>query len=259
MSKGTFLVTGASDGIGAVYADRLAGRGYDLVLVARRGDRLAGLAKRLKAETGVAIETVVADLANAGDLASVETRLRADETIIGLVNNAGIAGEGAIVSADPQLLTAMVGLNVLAVTRLAAAIAPRLATRGEGTIINLSSVTALMPTEFTAVYPATKAFVLAFSEALRAELGPKGVRVQAVLPGITRTAIWDVEQIAGIPAEMVMDVNDMVDAALAGLDLDEPITIPSLPQYRALEAFLDARAALGPDLSRSQPAARYLA
>ncbi|TCM42907.1 SDR family NAD(P)-dependent oxidoreductase [Novosphingobium sp. ST904] len=203
MSKNTYLVTGASDGIGALYADRLARRGHDLILVARRKDRLADLAARLEAETGVAVEVIAADLAVAEDLLHVEQRLRADDAIVGLVNNAGIANEGSIVEADPDYLSGMINLNIRAVTRLSAAIAPRLAAAGEGTIVNITSVTALMPDAFTAVYPATKAYVLAFSEALAAELGPKGVRVQAVLPGITRTAIWTDEKMATLPAHMV--------------------------------------------------------
>jgi len=257
MSKETILVTGASDGIGAVYADRLAKRGHDLVLVARRADRLADLAARLRRETGAAIDVVAADLADPQDLARVEARLRDDDAITGLVNNAGVAGEGPFVDADPAQIGAMIALNVTAVARLAGAIAPRLAARGAGTIVNVGSVTALMPDAFTAVYPATKAFVLAFTEAIAKELGPHGVRVQAVLPGVTRTAIWEAGRLAALPEEMVMDVEDMVDAALAGLDLGETITIPSLPDVEDLAAFLAARARLAPNLSRQTPAARY--
>ncbi|PTQ12097.1 SDR family oxidoreductase [Sphingomonas oleivorans] len=259
MTKGSILVTGASNGIGAVYADRLARRGHDLILVARSGDRLQALADRLRSETGVAVEVISADLAQAADLAKVEARLREDRAITGLVNNAGIAGEGAIVDADPAYLTGMIDLNILAVTRLAAAIAPRLAAQGQGMIVNITSVTALMPDGFTPVYPATKAFVLAFTEALQAELGPRGVTVQAVLPGITRTAIWEEARLAQIPAEMIMEVDEMVDAALAGLDLGEKITIPSLPDNADLDAYLAARAALRPNLSRSKAALRYAA
>lgn len=259
MSLKTFLVTGASDGIGAVYAERLARRGHGLVLVARRTDKLRALAARLTSETGVAIDTVTADLADPVGLQTVESRLATDSTINGLVNNAGIAGEGTIVGADPRLLTSMIALNVLAMTRLTAALAPRLATKGEGTIINISSVTALMPDAFTAVYPATKAYVLAFTEAIHAELSPKGVRVQVVLPGITRTAIWPDDTWAKLPPEMVMSVEDMVDAALAGLDLGEVVTVPSLPDQSAFDHFVSARQALRPGLSLRQPADRYRA
>lgn len=258
MTKPTFLITGASDGIGAVYADRLAKRGHNLILVARRADKLADLAARLRNDTGVSVETIAADLAKPDDLARIEARLKDDDAITGLVNNAGIAGETTLVEADPAYLTGMIDLNILAVTRLAAAVAPRFAAKGSGAIINITSVTALMPDGFTAVYPASKAYVLAFTEALQVELGSKGVHIQAVLPGITRTPIWDEAQLANIPAEMVMDVNDMVDAALAGFDQREVITIPALPDNADLDAYLAARAALRPNLSRSQPAARYL-
>ncbi len=257
MTQDTYLITGASDGIGAVYADRLAKRGVNLILVARRADKLETLAARLRAETGVAVDIIAADLADVADLARIENRLRSDTAITGLVNNAGIAGETAFVEADPAHLTALVNLNILAVTRLSAAIAPRLATAGSGAIINITSVTALLPDGFTAAYPASKAFVLAFSDALNVELGAKGVRVQAVLPGITRTPIWDEAQLANIPAEMVMDVDDMVDAALKGFDIGETVTIPALPDQADYDAYIAARAALRPNLSRSQPAARY--
>lgn len=257
MSKETYLVTGASDGIGAVYADRLAKRGHGLVLVARRADRLADLAARLRRETGAAVDVIAADLADPQDLAKVEARLRDDAAVTGLVNNAGVAGEGPFVDADPAHVSGMIALNVTAVARLAGAVAPRLVARGAGTIVNVASVTALMPDAFTAVYPATKAFVLAFTEAIAKELGKTGVRVQAVLPGVTRTAIWEAERLAALPEAMVMDVEDMVDAALAGLDLGETITIPSLPDAEDLAAFLAARARLAPNLSRRTPAARY--
>jgi len=255
----TILITGASDGIGAVYADRLARRGNNLILVARRAEKLADLARRLEAETGVTVEVLAADLGKADDLARIEARLRDDASITGLVNNAGIAGEGGILELDPTYVTDLVNLNVLAVTRLSAAIAPRLAERGSGTIVNLTSVTALMPEGFATVYPASKAFVLAFTEALHAQLGPKGVRVQAVLPGITRTPIWPDEMLKAFPAEMVMEVGDMVDAALVGLDLGETITIPALPDNAQLDAYLAARTALRPGLSLANPAERYRA
>jgi len=258
VTKQSFLITGASDGIGAVYADRLARRGHDLILVARRADKLAALAEQLRNSTGVSVDVIAADLANPDDLARVEARLRADDAITGLINNAGIAGETSFVDADPAHLRGLIDLNIVAVTRLSAAIAPRLAAKGAGAIVNITSVTALMPDGFTAVYPASKAYVLAFTEALQVELGTKGVRIQAVVPGITRTAIWDEAQLANIPAEMVMDVNDMVDAALAGFDQGETVTIPALPDMADYDAYIAARTALRPNLSLARPAPRYL-
>ena len=258
MNKQTFLITGASDGIGAVYADRLARRGHDLILVARRADKLAALADQLRSETGVSVDVIAADLANPDDLARVEARLRTDDAITGLINNAGIAGETSFVEADTAQLTTLINLNILAVTRLTAAIAPRLAAKGSGAIINIGSVTSLVPDGFTATYPASKAYVLAFSEALQVELGAKGVRVQAVLPGATRTPIWNEEQLASLPAEIVMDVNDMVDAALTGFDAGEVVTIPALPDMADYDTYIAARAALRPNLSLARPAPRYL-
>lgn len=145
MTQNTFLITGASDGIGAVYAERLAKRGHDLILVARRAEKLKALAERLEKDHQIAVEVLAADLSRAEDLERVEARLREDRRITGLVNNAGIAGDGAITELDPAHVTTMINLNILAVTRLAAAIAPRLAADGKGTIINITSVTALMP------------------------------------------------------------------------------------------------------------------
>ena len=258
MNKQTFLITGASDGIGAVYADRLARRGHNLILVARRADKLAALAEQLRNETGVAVDVIAANLANPDDLARVEARLRTDDAITGLINNAGIAGETSFVEADTAQLTTLINLNILAVTRLTAAIAPRLAAKGSGAIINIGSVTSLVPDGFTATYPASKAYVLAFSEALQVELGAKGVRVQAVLPGATRTPIWNEEQLASLPAEIVMDVNDMVDAALTGFDAGEVVTIPALPDMADYDTYIAARAALRPNLSLARPAPRYL-
>ncbi|SNS66112.1 hypothetical protein SAMN06295912_111108 [Sphingomonas laterariae] len=256
---GTALITGASSGIGATYAERLARRGHDLILVARSAAKLDELARHLRAETGVTVETLPADLGDAGDLRRVEQRLRDDAAINMLVNNAGIVGDGPLATADPDKLEAMIGLNVTATTRLATAIFPRLLAAGDGAIINIASVTALMSGAFEPGYGATKAYLLNFTEALQAEAGSSGVRIQAVLPGITRTAIWDGPhaKLDLVPPEMVMDVGDMVDAALAGFDQGEKVTIPSLPDADDWETYVAAREALAPNLSHAQAARRY--
>lgn len=253
------LITGASSGIGATYAERLTRRGHDLILVARDRARREALADRLHREAGSDVEVVAADLSQPADLARIEQRLRADAGITMLINNAGIAGAGPFASADPDRLEALIRLNVTAVTRLAAAAAPGFAARRTGTIVNLSSVTALMPESFEAVYLSTKAYVLAFSQALQRELGPSGVRVQAVLPGVTRTEIWERSgmKVEAIPGEMIMEAGEMVDAALRGLDLGETVTIPSLPDAADWDAFTQARLRLGPNLSRNHAAGRY--
>lgn len=256
--KGKALITGASTGIGATYADRLARRGYDLILVARDGNRLAALAERLR-ERGAAAEVIQADLTRKPDLLRVEQRLTADHAITMLINNAGVAGSNALVGADPDRLEAMILLNVLAVTRLAAAAATAFAARRRGVIINLASVMGLMPDLWTGPYSATKSYVLSFSQSLHKEIGEKGVQVQAVLPGATRTEIWERAgiDIASLDPNILMEVGEMVDAALAGLDQGELVTIPSLPDPAEWEAATRARLALVPNLSRKHAAERY--
>lgn len=253
------LITGASSGIGATYADRLAGRGYALVLVARNRERLHDLATRLEREANARVEIVVADLTEPTHLAKVEDLLRRDAEIHLLVNNAGISNGGAFISTPREQIDSIIALNVLAVTRLAAAASARFAQQGSGTIINISSVTALIPEAFEPIYLATKAFVLALSQAMQRELAGQGVHVQVVLPGATRTEIWERSgrKLEDLPAEILMDVGDMVDAALAGLDMGETVTIPSLPDTADWDAFTQARLRLGPKLSLSKPASRY--
>lgn len=260
-SLGTAVVTGASSGIGAVYADRLARRGYDLVLVARDAARLTALANRLARETGVRTEVLQTDLTNPADRARVEQRLQSDASITLLLNNAGMAVSGTFLESDIDAVERMIALNVVAPTRLAAAVAKGFAARKAGTLINIASVLALVPEMFSGTYSGTKAYVLNLSKSLQAELGRHGVRVQAVLPGATRTEIWDRAgtPIAHLPQEMLMDVDTMVDAALAGLDQGEEVTIPSLEAVQEWTALEDARRALGPFLSLRDPARRYLA
>ena len=255
----TALITGASSGIGATYAERLAQRGHDLILVARDRTRLEALAQRLRQETGVQVETVIADLTQREDLAAVETQLRGDERISLLINNAGVAVTGPLLAADTGKLEAMIQLNSVAATRLALAAAEAFAAQGHGAIVSIGSVTSLLPERFNGVYAATKAYLLTLSQALAEELAPRGVRVQAVLPGVTRTPIWEHSGLSAdsLPPEMVMDVGDMVDAALAGLDQGEIVTIPSLPDAADWNAYDARRLALGPHLSLSRPAARY--
>jgi short-subunit dehydrogenase len=257
-SKGTILITGASAGIGATYADRFAKRGHDLILVARDGVRLAVLADRLVAETGVKVDVFPADLLDKGDLARVEARLREDSSITTLVNNAGIATTAGILDNDPDAFERLILLNILAATRLATAAAPGLVARG-GAIINVASVLALAPEMFNGVYSGTKAFMLNFSQSLANELEPQGVRIQAVLPGATRTEIWDRagHDIDSLPAEMLMGVDELVDAALLGFDRGETVTIPPLEDIGAFDALNAARLALAPQLSRDHAATRY--
>jgi short-subunit dehydrogenase len=257
--KGTALITGASSGIGAVYANRLAHAGYDLILVARRADKLRSLANELTTQTGRSVETIAADLIRPNDLAKVEGVLRTDASITMLVNNAGVGSTAPLLQSDVADMDRMITLNVNVLMRLAYAAAPAFVARGTGTIVNIASVVALAPELLNGVYGGSKAFVLAFSQSLQHELADKGVRVQAVLPGATATDFWDVAgtPVAHLPQQIVMPVHDMVDAALAGLEQGELVTIPALPDVSEWNAFEQARKALGPGLSRSVPASRF--
>lgn len=251
------LITGASTGIGATYAERFARRGHDLVLVARDAVRMEALASRLRQETGVAIDILQADLTKAEDLVKVETRLRDDERIGVLVNNAGAAIGGTFVDQNADDMTKLVALNATALVRLASAIAPRLANAGEGAIVNIGSVVGLVPEFGMTVYGATKAFVLFLSQGLAHELGPKGVYIQAVLPATTRTEIWDHVGADVNAMNNVMEVGDLVDAALVGFDRREPVTIPPLHDGRQWDALDGARKAMLGNLVNALPAERY--
>ncbi|AXJ06225.1 MULTISPECIES: SDR family oxidoreductase [Pseudomonas] len=258
-SQGTALVTGASSGIGAVYAERLAARGFDLLLVARDQERLESAASKLRDAHGVQVEVLKADLTQKDEVLKLEQRLRSDSSISLLVNNAGVAVNGLLANADPEVLEQLIQLNVTTLTRLAAAAASAFTRAGRGTIINIASVVALFPERFNATYSASKAYVLSLTQSLNTELEGTGVKVQAVLPGVTRTEIWERSgfDASGIPAEMVMEAGEMVDAALSGLDQGELVTIPSLPDAGEWQAFVAARHVMAPNLSHSSAASRY--
>lgn len=257
MSLPTVLITGASSGIGTVYAERFARRGHDLVLVARDRGRLDALAERLRHDTGVAVDVLPADLTQRSDLATVEARLRDDARVGILVNNAGIAQSGSFTEQSADSIEQLVALNTLALTRLAAAIAPRLANAGEGAIINIGSVVGLAPEFGMSVYGASKAFVLFLSQGLSLELTPKGVYVQAVLPAATRTEIWERAGIDINTLPEVMDVGELVDAALVGFDRRESVTIPPLHVAERWDTLDASRQGLLSDIRRAQAAERY--
>ncbi|MGT2511187.1 SDR family NAD(P)-dependent oxidoreductase [Cupriavidus basilensis] len=258
-SNTTVLITGASSGIGATYAERFARRGHDLVLVARDKSRLDALAAHLRKETNVAVDVLQADLTQAADLATVESRLRADASIGILINNAGIAQSGGFVEQSADSIERLITLNTTALTRLAAAIAPRLAQAGEGAIVNIGSVVGLAPEFGMSVYGATKAFVLFLSQGLSLELSPRGVYVQAVLPAATRTEIWARAGIDLNTLPEVMEVGELVDAALVGFDRRELVTIPPLHEAARWDALDGARQGLLSDIRQALAAERYRA
>ncbi len=255
--KPKVLITGASTGIGAVYADRFARRGHDLVLVARDQSRLEKLADRLRRDENAKIDVLQADLTDERDLDRVEQRLREDASISVLINNAGTLTKGDFLTQNAADLASMIALNVTALTRLANAIAPRLAAAGEGSIVNIGSIVGLAPEIGLTVYGATKAFVLFLSQGLSFELGPKGVYVQAVLPSATRTEIWERSgrDVNDLPASMA--TGELVDAALIGFDRREAVTIPPLPDAGQWNAFETARQAMLPNFIQAHAAERY--
>jgi len=252
------LITGASGGIGGAYADRLARRGFGLILNGRDPARLAQRAADCRA-AGAAVEVLAADLTAPDDLRRLEQLLRDDPAVGMLVNAAGIATPDTLAGGDPAMIEAMIQTNVLALARLAAAAAAAFAGRGGGTIINLSAVLALAPEIANGAYAGSKAFVLALSQSLAREMGASGVRVQAVLPGMTRTGIWlhAGRDPATLPASKTMEPGDLVDAALAGLDAGETVTIPTLPDPADWQALEAARHRLRPHLSNRAAAPRY--
>jgi hypothetical protein len=259
--KGTAVITGASNGIGALYADRLARRGHDLILVARNRERLDSLARQIADDTQRSVEVIDADLTNRADLSRIEARLRSDAGITMLVNNAGVGAPALLLDSDVDEMEAMIALNTTALMRLTCAAAPGFVARGRCAIINIASAANIALEHFNGVYDGTKAFVLVFSQSLHHELAQKGVRVQAVLPGVTATDFWAVAAtpMEAFPAQIVMSGADLVDAALAGFDLGESITIPSLPDMADWNAFEAARRALVPKISLTKPASRYRA
>lgn len=256
--KGTALITGASAGIGAVYANRLARRGYDLIVVARNADRLQALASRLSAETGRSVKAIAVDLNDKAGLATIEQILRDDRSITMLVNNAGVGSVASVLDSDVDRMDAMIQLNITALTRLTYAIAPAFASRGAGTIINISSAVGIAVELLNGVYSASKSYVLSFGHTLQRDLGDKGVRIQTVLPAATATEFWDV---AGYSKQKesasTMTAEDLVDAALAGLDQGELVTIPTLQDGDDWTRWEADRRALAPKFANARPAARY--
>lgn len=222
------LVTGASSGIGAAFARRLARDGRDLILVARSLERLEELAEQLRARHGHTVTVISADLTQPPDLRMVEERVASDAGLDLLVNNAGFGTIGEFLKLDPDREEEEVRLNVIALQRLTRAALPGMVERKRGAIINVSSMAGLQPGPCNATYSATKAFVNSFTEALHEELRGTGVQVQALCPGFTRT---EFQQRAGIdtsdlPSFAWMTAEAVVDASLAGLGRGDVVLVP---------------------------------
>ncbi|MGL5286344.1 MAG: SDR family NAD(P)-dependent oxidoreductase [Aeromonas sp.] len=255
----TALITGASSGIGAVYADRLAARGYDLILVARRADRLEALSAQLAKTHGVKAEPVVADLTKDQDLAHVETLLATREDVQVLVNNAGIARLAPAAQTSVNDALTQISLNITALTRLTQVAVPAFVARNQGLIINIASVLAVHSLPISAIYSGTKAYVLQYSRGLQQELAETGVKVQLVLPASTATELWDLSGVplAALNKDTLMTTEDMVDAALAGLDQGETITWPSVSDASLWDKYDVARTELFASTQAGTPAPRY--
>ena len=259
--RGTALITGASSGIGAVYADRLSRKGYDLILVARNREKLNALADRITTQTRQTVEVLEADLNDPRAMMNVEQKLRSDASITMLVNNAGVGTHSPLMDSRIENMVDMISLNVTAPTRLTYAAVPGFVARGHGEIINIASIVSIAPELLNGVYGGSKSFMLAFSQSLHHELASQGIRVQAVLPGATATDFW---ANGGLPVEnldptIVMPAEKMVDAALVGFERGELVTIPSLHAIGEWDAYEAARQAMLSQLSSNTPAPRYTA
>lgn len=227
---GTAIVTGASSGIGLAFAERLAREGHDLVVVARRVDRLDALAKDLREQTGVDVEVIPADLTEAAGLRSVEDRVSRAGAMSLLVNSAGFGTSGPLIALDPDEEESEIRLNVIALVRLTRAALPGMVARGRGGIINVSSLAGMSPGPYAATHAATKAFVNSFTEAVYEEVRGTGVRVQLLCPGFTRTGF---QTRAGVSADAVpgflwMTADAVVEESLAALRSDRMLVVPGI-------------------------------
>lgn len=254
--RGTALVTGASSGIGAAYAARLAAQGWDTVLVARRAQRLDDLARRLREETGTTVQTLVADLSEPAGLARVAA-LAADGDIGFLLNNAGINGYGPFAELEPELMTKVLNVNVLAVTALTRAVVPAMLRRGHGTLVNVASQLAFAgalpprPLPERAVYGGSKGYVVTFTRTLAAELAGTPLRVQVLCPGLTATEFHRSRGERPVPGREQsvhedggMPVGQVVEASLAALDAGRAVCVPGLPDAGPVAGLAEAELAI---------------
>jgi short-subunit dehydrogenase len=227
----TALVTGASSGLGAAFARRLAADGCDLILVARREERLAGLAGELAARHGAAVRCISADLADPAGVEQVGECVGSLDPLDLLINNAGFGARGAFAETDLRRQLEMIQLHVLASVRLARAVLPGMIERNRGGIINVASLAALIPMPGDAIYSASKAFLITFSQALHEELRGTGVRVQALCPGFMRTEFHSAEELpevdlARIPARLWSRADEVAAESLKVLAGGQVVYVP---------------------------------
>ena len=237
----TALITGASTGIGATFAEVLAERGHDLILVARSQDKLDALAAKITAETGRQVAVIAADLGLPGSAAALAKKVASLKLEVHLlVNNAGFGSAGAFVKQSAARDSQMIALNCVTVTELVHAFLPGMLARGAGGIVNVASVAGFQPTPYMAVYGATKAFVLSLTESLWAELREKGVQVTALCPGPVDTPFFEATGTPSlrktVPKPLMMQPRPVVEAALEALEAGRPVVVPGAPN-KALTFF----------------------
>ena len=264
-SRPLALVTGASSGIGAAFAERLANDGYDLIIVARRRDRLDDLAVKIQQRHSVKVEALIADLTKPAALRTVEKRIADESALEMLVNNAGFGGYMPFVELDPDKAEELINLKVLAVTRLTRAALPGMLAHGRGAIINVSSRLAFsaplgsgqLPKR--AVYAGANAYINAFSQLVQSELAGTGVQVQTLCPGVVATEFHSHvgADTSRFPAAIVMQAEDLVDASLKGLKLGEAICIPAMEDENLLAQIQESQKLFFENTRGSTPATRY--
>ncbi|GAA4774262.1 SDR family oxidoreductase [Stakelama sediminis] len=231
MARETALITGASAGLGEGFAEALAARGTDLILTARRVERLEALAERLRAAHGVAVSVFPADLSEAGAVETLMAAIGKQQLSVNLlINNAGFGAAGAFVDQDRAGLARMIDLNCRALMELSHAVLPGMVQMRSGGILNVASTAAFQPGPWMAVYYATKAFVLSFSEALHEEVKGAGVRVSALCPGPTRTEFADVAGMGNTELfnRFGSDAATVVRDGLAALDANAAVRVSGM-------------------------------
>jgi short-subunit dehydrogenase len=237
----TALITGASSGIGAAFARRLARDGYNLILVARRREKLEALARELEAAHGIRAEVLVADLARISEIERVEARItELGSDLALLINNAGFGTNGQFHEVTPERHTDMINVHVTASVRLSRAAMPRMLACGQGGVINVASIAAFFPLPGNANYSASKAYLVTFCEALAKEIKGSGVKVQALCPGFTVTEFHDTPEYASfdrsqVPKTLWMSADEIVDDSLKALKRGRVVCIPGW-KYRVLVA-----------------------
>lgn len=259
MSKSLCVVTGASSGIGAGYADYLAQRGSDLLLVARRYEQLEETALTIRKAHKVNVDILSADLTISDDLAAIEERL-VSLPVTMLVNNAGAGGLGATAVKGAEAQEQLIALNVVSLVRLSLAALAGFRQRNEGALVNISSVVAYSPSAGGASYSASKAFVLNFTRSLQMEYQATPIKVQVVMPGPVRTEFFAAQGMDDsiFPDSAYISVDTLVDAAMNGLAAGELITIPTLKDIETWNQMEQLRKSFLADVIGGQVALRYM-